>query len=68
MDEAALRKAQLVQGRDIRVKILGEGELTKKLEITAHSFSKSAAEKIEQAGGKATVLPGLPARSEGAES
>jgi large subunit ribosomal protein L15 len=50
------------------VKILGEGELTKKLEITAHSFSKSAAEKIEQAGGKATVLPGLPARSEGAES
>jgi len=68
VDEAALRKARLVQGRDVRIKILGDGELGKKLEVSAHAFSKSAAEKIEKAGGKANVLPGLPPRPEGAES
>jgi large subunit ribosomal protein L15 len=67
LDEAALRRARLVQGRDVRIKILGEGELTKRLEVSAHSFSKSAAEKIEKAGGKAIVLPGLPPRPEGNE-
>ena len=36
--------------------MLGEGELTKKLSVTAHSFSKSAAEKIEAAGGTVTRL------------
>ncbi len=64
VDEAALRKARLVQGRDVRIKILGEGELTKKLDVTAHAFSKSAAEKIEKAGGKANALPPLPPRPE----
>jgi large subunit ribosomal protein L15 len=68
VDEAALRKARLVQGRGVRIKILGDGELSKKLDVSAHSFSKSAAEKIEKAGGKANVLPGLPPRPEGAES
>lgn len=38
------------------VKILGEGDLKSKLEISAHAFSKSAVTKIEAAGGKATVL------------
>lgn len=38
------------------VKVLGRGELTAKVEVTAHAFSKSAAEAIEKAGGKATVL------------
>ena len=38
------------------VKILGSGELTKKLSVTAHAFSKRAAEKIEAAGGKVTPL------------
>ena len=44
--------------KDIRtdVKVLGQGELTKKLAVTAHSFSASAREKIEQAGGSATAL------------
>lgn len=37
------------------VKILGDGEIQKKLDVTAAAFSKSAREKIEQAGGKATV-------------
>jgi large subunit ribosomal protein L15 len=39
-----------------RVKILGDGELTKKLEVSAHKFSKSAEEKIESCGGKAKVI------------
>jgi hypothetical protein len=38
------------------VKILGQGDLKKKLTVTAHSFSVSAREKIEQAGGKVTPL------------
>ena len=38
------------------VKVLGNGELTKKLTVKAHKFSKSAAEKIEAAGGKAEVI------------
>lgn len=37
------------------VKILGNGELTAKLEVTADAFSKSAIAKIEAAGGKATI-------------
>jgi len=68
VDEAALRKARLVQGRDVRIKILGEGALSKKLEVSAHSFSKSAAEKIEQAGGKAVILAPPSASPEGSES
>lgn len=38
------------------VKILGNGELTKKLTVKANAFSKSAIEKIEEAGGKAEVI------------
>jgi large subunit ribosomal protein L15 len=40
------------------LKILGDGELTKKLKVTAHRFSATAKEKIEQAGGEIVVLPG----------
>ncbi|HRP01224.1 MAG TPA: 50S ribosomal protein L15 [Candidatus Kapabacteria bacterium] len=40
---------------DVPVKILGEGELNKALDISAHLFSKSAKDKIESAGGKVTV-------------
>ena len=56
VDEKALRGAKLLRGQIDRIKILGEGELTKKLTITAHAFSKSAIAKIEKAGGKAVVL------------
>lgn len=56
VNEAALRAARLVQGRDVRVKILGEGELSKALTVEAHAFSASASEKIEKAGGKAVVI------------
>ncbi|MSP78337.1 MAG: 50S ribosomal protein L15 [Dehalococcoidia bacterium] len=38
------------------IKILGDGELTKKLDVTAHKFSKSAKEKIEERGGTTTEV------------
>ena len=64
VNEAALRAARLVQGRDVRIKILGDGELTKKLTIEAHAFSASASEKIAKAGGKAVVIDNtVPAKT-----
>ncbi|HEY8945297.1 MAG TPA: 50S ribosomal protein L15 [Polyangiaceae bacterium] len=56
VDEQALREARLVQGRDVRVKVLGEGELTKKLTVRVHAVSQSAREKIEKAGGEVALL------------
>ncbi|MEZ6095493.1 MAG: 50S ribosomal protein L15 [Pirellulaceae bacterium] len=41
------------------LKVLGEGELTKKLKISAHRFSKSAREKIEKSGSEIIELPGV---------
>lgn len=52
----SLRAARLVPGQFDQIKVLGDGELTKKLTVTAHRFSKSATAKIEKAGGKAVVL------------
>jgi large subunit ribosomal protein L15 len=43
------------------VKILGEGELTKKLTVKAHRFSEVAKEKIARAGGSAVTLDSAPA-------
>lgn len=63
IDEKALRESRLLRRPCDRIKVLGEGELTKALTVTAHAFSKSAAEKIEKAGGKAVVL--APPASEG---
>ncbi len=42
--------------RNQLVKILGNGELTLKLDVTAHAFSKSAIAKIEAVGGKTTTI------------
>lgn len=56
VDERALRERGLVKGQIDRIKILGNGELTKKITVTAHSFSKSAQEKIAKAGGKAVLV------------
>ena len=57
VDEAALRARGIVKGRhDDGVKILGDGALTKALTVHAHKFSKSAAEKLAAAGGKAVVV------------
>ncbi len=56
----AMVKCRLVKHADL-VKVLGNGEVTKALNVTAHSFSKGAAEKIAKAGGKTTVLAGAKA-------
>ena len=52
----ALVEKGLLKNTRTDVKILGQGDLKKKLTVTAHSFSKSAREKIESAGGTATAL------------
>ena len=52
VDTEALKAAKLVRKELDGVKILGEGELTKKLTVKATVFSASAKEKIEAAGGK----------------
>ena len=57
VDPAALRKAGLANGPADGVRILGTGELTRKLTVRAHHFSKSAAEKITAKGGTAEVVP-----------
>jgi len=58
VDMDALKKAGLANGPADGVRILGEGELTRKLTIKAHHFSKSAAEKIAARGGTTEVIPG----------
>jgi len=56
VDERALRDRGLVKGQIDRIKVLGSGDLTKKITVTAHSFSKSAQEKIAKAGGTAVLV------------
>ena len=51
-----LRDTGLAKKRDIPVKILGRGELSIKLTVQAHKFSKSARERIEGAGGVCVVI------------
>ncbi|HSK69367.1 MAG TPA: 50S ribosomal protein L15 [Candidatus Limnocylindria bacterium] len=51
--EAVLRDAGVVKGGKDGLKILGRGELTRKLTVQAARFTGGAKEKIEQAGGKA---------------
>jgi len=56
VDERALRDRGFVKGAVDIIKILGAGELTKKLTVQAHSFSKSAEAKIVAAGGTVDKL------------
>ena len=57
VDEAALRAKGLVKGyRHDGIKVLGDGTLTKALEVHATKFSESAATKLQAAGGKAVVV------------
>jgi large subunit ribosomal protein L15 len=58
VDVAAMKAAGLATRRDIPVKVLGRGELSKKLTVTAHGFSKSARERIEAAGGTCQIHEG----------
>ena len=55
VDETVLRRAGLANGQSAGIKILGDGELTKKLTVCAHAFSASAKTKIESRGGTCEV-------------
>ena len=61
INEVTLREAKLVKGRWDGVKILGNGELTKKFIINVDRVTASAREKIEKAGGSVTLPASAPA-------
>jgi large subunit ribosomal protein L15 len=65
IDESALRKAGLVNGTWHGVKVLGGGDLTKKLSLKVNAISASAREKIEKAGGAIELVAAktYPARN-----
>src|SRR5687767_5336294 len=56
VDLAALKAAGLATRRNVDVKILAKGELSKPLTVHAHKFSKSAREAIEAAGGTCQII------------
>ena len=56
VDEQALRERGLANGKSSGVKILGTGELAKKLNVSAHAFSASARAKIEAKGGSCELM------------
>ena len=55
-----LRAAGIVRKRDKLIKVLGEGEVSKAITVTAHAFSDSAVAKVEAAGGKTEVIDLTP--------
>ena len=55
----ALVDAGLVKRKSLPIKILGNGDLTKAIVVQAHKFSKSAEAKIQAAGGRVEVIPGV---------
>ena len=57
----SLKEAGLIGNTKHDLKILGHGDLSKQLSVSAHNFSKAAREKIEQSGGSITWLRGEPA-------
>jgi large subunit ribosomal protein L15 len=56
VDEKTLRERGFASGTGKKIKILGTGELTRKLTISAHAFSASAKSKIEKLGGTCQLL------------
>jgi large subunit ribosomal protein L15 len=56
----SLRAAGIVKQLRDPVKVLGDGELTRKLDVSAHAFTASARAKIEEAGGSVTLVPVPP--------
>lgn len=60
VDIAALRSVGLANGRASGIKVLGTGEVTKKLTVSAHAFSASAKAKIEAKGGTCEVIAAKP--------
>ena len=56
LDLKILKEKNLVNKSFLRLKILGSGEIKKKIEISAHFASKQALSKIEKAGGKVSII------------
>src|ERR1043166_3938637 len=56
VDEAALRSLGLANGKGAGIKILGDGDIKKKLSVSVHAFSAAAKAKIEAKGGKCEVV------------
>lgn len=56
VDVEALKSLGLANGKNLGIKILGKGELTKKVNVTAHAFSASARTAIEGKGGKCELI------------
>jgi large subunit ribosomal protein L15 len=56
VDAAALASKGIIKKANLPVKVLGNGKLTKKLDVKLNAYSASAAEKIAAAGGKAEVI------------
>ncbi len=56
VDAAAIKASGIIKNTKDGIKILGEGNLTKKLTVKAAAYSESAKQKIEEAGGKAEVI------------
>src|SRR5262245_17418996 len=61
VDEATLRSLGLANGRGLGIKILGGGDLKKKLIVSAHAFSAVARAKIEGLGGSCEAIGAAPA-------
>ncbi len=61
VDEESLRKAGLANGKADGIKILGDGELTKKLTVSAHAFSAKAKAQIESRGGTCELIQAIKA-------
>lgn len=61
VDELALKNLGLANGKAAGIKILGNGDLKKKLTVNAHAFSASAKTKIEGLGGTCQVMSKNPA-------
>ena len=68
IDRNALVKAGLGRSSSRLIKILGEGELNKKLTVKAHRFSATAAAKIEKAGGTAVIVPRTEPKADKADA
>ena len=64
VDIAALKDKGLVPRKATLVKILGDGDFSKKMTVHAHFFSASAKEKLEKAGGKVEVVPMIKQKQE----
>lgn len=56
IDKEYLLTRKLIKGRNMPLKVLGNGDIKTKIEITANAFSKTAIDKIEKGGGKAVIV------------